>query len=125
MEDAKVAAKAAVRHSGAESLGDTLKDTLQGVLAARENVVMVRLNKESVARLDELVESGVVSSRSEAAAFLISEGIKKRRGLFDQISEKIETIRKAKKELRDLIEESPADSDKERTADGDKQRDER
>ena len=125
VEDAKAAAKAAIRHSGAESLGENLKETLEGALSARENVVMVRLNKESVGRLDELVESGVVNSRSEAAAFLIGEGIKKRQGLFDQISDKIDEIRKAKDELRHLLEESPAESDEEPTDDSKKQGTER
>ena len=88
-----------------ESIRDTIKDTLQGLRSNRDNVVMVRTNKESLDRLDELVEGGIANSRSEAAAFLIAEGIKSRRGLFDKISEKIEEIRKTKEELRLLIEE--------------------
>lgn len=88
-----------------ESIRDTIKDTLQGLRSNRDNVVMVRTNKESLDRLDELVEGGIANSRSEAAAFLIAEGIKSRRGLFDRISEKIEEIRKTKEELRLLIEE--------------------
>ncbi len=88
-----------------ESIRDTIKDTLHGVRSSRDNVVMVRTNKESLDRLDELVEGGIANSRSEAAAFLIAEGIKARQGLFDRISEKIEEIRKTKDELRLLIEE--------------------
>ena len=88
-----------------ESIRDTVKDTLQGVRSSRDNVVMVRTNKDSLDRLDELVEGGIANSRSEAAAFLITEGIKARQGLFDRISEKIEEIRKTKEELRLLIEE--------------------
>ncbi len=88
-----------------ESVRETIKDTLHGVRSSRDNVVMVRTNKESLDRLDELVEGGIANSRSEAAAFLIAEGIKARQGLFDRISEKIEEIRKTKEELRLLIEE--------------------
>ena len=87
------------------SIRETIKDTLEGVRSSRDNVVMVRTNKESLDRLDELVEGGIANSRSEAAAFLIAEGIKARKGLFDKISEKIEEIRKTKDELRLLIEE--------------------
>ena len=87
------------------SIRDTVKDTLEGVRSSRDNVVMVRTNKESLDRLDELVEGGIANSRSEAAAFLIAEGIKTRQGLFDKISEKIEEIRKTKEELRLLIDE--------------------
>lgn len=105
VDEAKAAAKEAIRRSGAESLGENLKETLEGALSARESVVMVRLNKGSLARLDDLVEAGVVGSRSESAAFLIGEGIKARAGLFDRISAKIEEIRKTKQELRDLLDE--------------------
>ena len=87
------------------SIRETIKDTLEGVRSSRDNVVMVRTNKDSLDRLDELVEGGIANSRSEAAAFLIAEGIKARQGLFDKISEKIEEIRKTKDELRLLIEE--------------------
>jgi metal-responsive CopG/Arc/MetJ family transcriptional regulator len=64
---------------------------------------MVRLNKESLKRIDELVESQLVKSRSEAAAFLIGEGIQRRHGLFDRIAQKVENIRKAKEELHNLL----------------------
>ena len=91
--------------NGVEVLGENLKQTLQGALAGRENVVMVRLNKESLSRLDELVDAGFVSSRSEAAAFLIGEGVKAKSDLFQRISDKIGRIRKAKDELKELLEE--------------------
>ena len=92
-----------------ESIRDTIKDTLRGVRSNRDNVVMVRTNKDSLDRLDELVEGGIANSRSEAAAFLIAEGIKARQGLFDRISEKIEEIRRAKEELRLLVDEEDGD----------------
>ena len=99
-----------------ESIRDTIKETLHGVRSARDNVVMVRTNKDSLDRLDDLVEGGIANSRSEAAAFLIAEGIKARQGLFDRISEKIEEIRKAKEELRLLVDEEDGDGNKSPTA---------
>ena len=89
----------------AESIGENIRDTVQGVRGSRDNVVMVRVDKASLDRLDELVEAGIMSSRSEAAAFLISEGIKARQPLFNRISEKIQQIRDAKDELRRMVEE--------------------
>ena len=71
----------------------------------RDNVVMVRVDKDSLARMDELVEAEVVGSRSEAAAYLITEGIKARQSLFDAIATKVAEIRKAKDELKKLLEE--------------------
>ncbi|MDA0770033.1 MAG: ribbon-helix-helix protein, CopG family, partial [Chloroflexi bacterium] len=54
----------------AESIGDNIRDSVQGVRTNRDNVVMVRVDDESLGRVDELVEAGIVNSRSEAAALL-------------------------------------------------------
>ena len=99
-----------VAESVGENLKDTIKETIVGVRSARDSVVMVRVDKESLARLDELVEAGLANSRSEAAAFLISEGIKSRQGLFDKMAEKIDHIRATREELRRLLneEENPS-----------------
>ena len=103
VDEAKSAAKSAIRKTGADSIRENLKETVENVLAAREKVVMVRLNKASLIRIDELVESQLVKSRSEGAAFLIGEGIQRRHGLFDRIAQKVENIRKAKEELHNLL----------------------
>ena len=89
----------------AESIGENIRDTVQGMRGSRDNVVMVRVDKASLDRLDELVEAGIMGSRSEAAAFLIAEGIKARQPLFDRIAEKIQQIRDAKEELRRMVDE--------------------
>ena len=93
----------------AETIGDSIRDTIQGMRGSRDNVVMVRVDKASLDRLDELVEAGIMSSRSEAAAFLIAEGIKARQPLFDRIGEKIQEIRQAKDELRQMVDEDGID----------------
>lgn len=89
----------------AERMGENIRDTVQGMRGNRDNVVMVRVDKASLDRMDELVEAGILSSRSEAAAFLIGEGIRARQPLFDRIAEKIQEIRRAKDELRQMVEE--------------------
>ena len=88
----------------AENIGENIRDTIQGMKGSRENVVMVRIDRESLDRLDDLVEAGIMGSRSEAAAFLIAEGIKARQGLFNRIGEKIGEIRRAKEELRRMVD---------------------
>ena len=88
----------------AESIGENIRDTVQGMRGSRDNVVMVRVDKASLDRLDELVEAGIMGSRSEAAAFLIGEGVKARQPLFDRIGEKIQDIRRAKDELRQMVD---------------------
>ena len=111
VEDVNRAVRKAVSHGSeaAESVGETLKDTLEvtikGARSARDSVVMIRVDKESLARLDELVDSGLANSRSEAAAFLIGEGIKSRQTLFDKIAEGIEQIRTTKEELSRLLKD--------------------
>ena len=116
VEDAAKAVRVAVpRVTGAaEVVGETVKggvkDAVDGVRSARDSVVMIRVDKESLARLDDLTESGIAGSRSEAAAFLISEGIKARQPLFDKIADKIQQIRAAKEELRNLLEEEEAEA---------------
>ena len=97
----------------AGSVGRSLKDTVQDTIKAmrgtgRDGVVMVRVNQESIERIDELIETGLVSSRSEGAAYLIAEGIKAHQGLFDGISSKVEAIRKAREELQNLLNEEGA-----------------
>ena len=91
--------------SVAENLKETIKSKTSGDRQNRDNVVMVRVDKESLARMDELVEAELAGSRSEAAARLITEGIKARQGLFDAISTKVEEIRRAKEDLKKLLEE--------------------
>lgn len=107
MEDVDRAVRDAVNRSkdAAFTVGDTIKDTIQRVKTARDSVVMVRVNKESLDKLDELVDSGINSSRSEAAAFMIAEGIAAKESLFSKISEKTEVIRQTRDELRQLLDE--------------------
>ena len=72
---------------------------------------MVRVDEENLDRIDELVESGQFRSRSEATAFLISEGIKSKQEMFDKISEKISQIQDLKTELEAMIAEDTKTSE--------------
>lgn len=83
-----------------ESIGRAI-DT---ALSARDHVVMVRVNDDSLRRIDALVQSGIFKSRSEAAAFLISEGAKAQSDLFHRIEEKIGEIERLRSELKSIIE---------------------
>ena len=100
MDAATAGVEAAV--AGVETAKEVVKSRLPNDRQTRDNVVMVRVDKDSLDKLDELVEAELARSRSEAAAFLISEGIKSREPLFDTIAAKVAEIRKAKEELRKL-----------------------
>ena len=77
----------------------------------RDNVVMVRVDEENLDRIDELVESGQFSSRSEATAFLISEGIKSKQEMFEKMAEKISQIQNLRTELEAMIAEDTRSSE--------------
>lgn len=72
----------------------------------RNNVVMVRVSGEDLTRIDELVESGNFKSRSEATAFLITEGIKSKQEIFEKMAETISQIQELRAELGEVISEA-------------------
>jgi hypothetical protein len=82
-----------------ESLGKTLTSALQD----RANVVMVRVNDDALKHLDMLIEADITKSRSESAAFLITEGIKANRSLFDKIGSITEQIVTLRTQLRESV----------------------
>ena len=106
-EDVDKAVRNALGKSGdvAASVSDSIRDTIKTVRDTRDSVVMVRVSRESVDKLDELVDAGLANSRSEAAAFLITEGVTARADLYDKIAEQTEVIRTAREKLRKLLEE--------------------
>ena len=87
------------------TMGDSLRATIEAVRSKSDNVVMVRVSRESLAKLDELVDCGLTNSRSEAAAFLIAEGTKARTDLYAKIADQSQVIRQAKERLRELLDD--------------------
>ena len=83
-----------------ESLGKALGSALQD----RANVVMVRVNNDSLRYLDMLVEADITNSRSESAAFLINEGIKSNEALFNKIRDITDQIVELKTKLKEVVE---------------------
>lgn len=90
----------------AVNVSETIREKIKSVRTTRDSVVMVRVSKEILGKLDELVDSGVNNSRSEATAFMVEEGIRAKTDLFDKISEKTEVIRRAREDLRKLLQEN-------------------
>ena len=81
------------------SFGKALGSALQD----RGNVVMVRVNDDSLRYLDMLVEADITKSRSESAAFLINEGIKSNEELFNKIRTITDQISDLKSQLRQTV----------------------
>ncbi|MHB8113016.1 MAG: hypothetical protein ACYDHA_06105 [Bellilinea sp.] len=84
-----------------ENIGQTLGEALQG----RGNVVMVRVNDETLAHLDMLVEGELARSRSEAAALLIGEGMKANVPLFERIRQITDQIAALRSQLRQSVQD--------------------
>ena len=101
-------AEAVIRGTdAAENATESIKETIRSrpgpERQTRNNVVMVRVDRDSLERMDELVEVELAGSRSEAAALLISAGIEARKDLFASIYAKVAEIRKAKEELKAML----------------------
>jgi len=82
---------------------ESIRKAVEKALASRNTVLTIRVNDESNKKLNMLVEAGLFKSRSESAAFLIQEGIKKQEALFTKISSRLEKIGKIKKELQNIV----------------------
>jgi hypothetical protein len=82
---------------------ESLGKTLAGAMQDRANVVMVRVNDDALKHLDMLVEADITKSRSESAAFLITEGVKANQELFGKISSITEQIAALRAQLRESV----------------------
>lgn len=78
------------------TLGEGLNDALEG----RGNVVMVRVNDETLRALDSLVDSGMFKARSEAAAYLLHEGIRSKADILEQIQATVSQIEALREKLK-------------------------
>lgn len=73
--------------------------------AARDQVVMVRVDDDTNAKLDAWVETGAVKSRSEAAALFIREGLKVHAEELEKLESALKDVEAAKDRLKDKVKE--------------------
>ena len=90
----------------AEELGSEIARTAEKLVEDarvihRQLVVSVRLDDESVRRVEQLVEAGLFRTRSEAVAFLTRSGITARHDLFQKIDAKVGEIQRLRDELKE------------------------
>jgi ATP-dependent Clp protease ATP-binding subunit ClpA len=87
-----------------EKLGATLPTVRSQVTAVlkKDNVVTCRINNRDLEALDMLVEAGVRTTRSAAAAWLIHAGIVANKELFDRIGRTIGEIARLRKEAQQM-----------------------
>lgn len=92
---------------GTARIGKSIGQAFVGmaeIFKGRDYVVMVRVNKDSLDKIDELIESGMFKSRSESAAYLIARGIQSDNELFHKIEDKVSEINRLKEELRSMLD---------------------
>jgi Arc/MetJ-type ribon-helix-helix transcriptional regulator len=87
----------------ASKTAESIKKVIDKTLSSRNTVLTIRVNDECNTMMNMLVESGLFKSRSESAAFLIQEGIKKREDLFDKVKGKLEKMEKIREELKAIV----------------------
>lgn len=78
-------------------------DGLKEALSGRGNIVMTRVRDEELERIDALVHAGLFDSRSEAAAFLIQQGISAQSELFKRVADTAAKIQELKEKMRKEI----------------------
>ena len=71
----------------------------------KSNVVTCRVDDRDLAAIDSLVEAGIRTTRSEAAAWLIHAGIDAHRELFERVRSTVEEIRRLRAETQTLANE--------------------
>jgi ATP-dependent Clp protease ATP-binding subunit ClpA len=79
--------------------------------APRNNVVTFRLDDRTLGALDALVEAGIRSTRSDAAAWLVNAGIESHRALFDRLDATIREIRQLRREAQDIARQVVSDAE--------------
>jgi len=72
---------------------------------SRDQVVMVRVDDETLGHLDAWVETGAVKSKSEAAALFIREGLQVRAKELEELDEALRNVEDAKQRLREKARE--------------------
>lgn len=70
------------------------------------NVITCRITDQDLAAIDALVESGIRTTRSDAAAWLISAGVEARRDVFDKVFATIAQIRQLRAEAQALAQQA-------------------
>ena len=100
--------KRLVRFVGEGKKGDIKKGKIQldtSKLESRSNVVTTRIDDEDMDLVDILVEVDVFKSRSEAAAYFITEGIKAKKDFILKFRPMVSQIRKIKKQAKMMLKE--------------------
>ena len=82
---------------------ETINKAVERAMNVKDTTVILRLGEKESEALDTLVSAGIYKSRTEAANFLIAEGIKAQAALFERIQSKLDEIERLRSELRQSV----------------------
>lgn len=88
-----------VRAQIQEILGAPLRSRVAAILK-KENVLSYRVNSRDLGAIDLLIESGICTTRSDAAAWLIHAGIEANQALFERLNNTVAEIRRLRQEAQ-------------------------
>lgn len=78
----------------------------------RKHIVSVRISDEALYYLNELVTAGFVQNQSEAAAFLVDEGIKHQASLLADIGKHTQEIQRIQEQMKAEVEQRKQNEDR-------------
>lgn len=87
---------------------DTFVASLETTFGGRGRPLVIRVDKETLARLDLMVAGGVCKSRVEAAAYLLDRGIESSESVLDRVTEVKGQIDEIRHDLSDWAQTSKA-----------------
>ena len=83
----------------------TIGRAIEKAVSAGEHAILVKVDDETLRRIEMLIRAEVCKTRPEAMVFLATEGVKAQQALFERIEAKEAEIERLKSELRNI---SPA-----------------
>lgn len=88
------------------AIGRDISRTIEKAISAKDDYMLaVKVSAEASHRLNQLVQAGVFGTRAEAASFLIDEGLKTQKDLFERVEQKLAEIERLRAELRGIVGE--------------------
>lgn len=74
--------------------------------STKNNVVACRIDKRDLDAIDALIEAGIRSTRSDAAAWLIHSGIEANKALFEKVDGTVAEIRRLRVGVQQFVQET-------------------
>ncbi|MCS6802464.1 MAG: ribbon-helix-helix domain-containing protein [Chloroflexota bacterium] len=85
-----------------QGIGRTIEEGINRI-GTRVNVITVRVDDKAIEAIDALISAGVFKTRSEAAAYLIDEGIAAKASVFEEVNATARRINELRDQMKDIL----------------------